>query len=1015
MQLLCSRLNLFTDTAQSVSDMMWVDAGVLRRFFSCEDGLEGMFHNADSNELEDCKLLCSHSTGLHPRAVRRGKLLSRELYKELNRIVLDEFTLFTRDEEIENDAFSTTTGTSFEDHALENNNLICKPCGIQIQSEGRKKLETFQTLISIYDDLAAGQNDLDLDSDLSQTDAFVIYRPWITSLRKCVESNLTTMKGIKKGKKDVSYYGGVDDVNLEGVGTEATNQNGTSEQMKTESSDNAGLDCQVNTSITCEHSKCLAMHKRRSVRLVPGSVWSKILKVFPDAISHKFEPKMEESLGNCAACFQEKQKEELFPVKLTEWRNQIKEPGTLRDLYTKGGNGGEACSNTPPEIDMFLEVCAHSGDKRNKLTCYIVQYREIQRWRDAYDCVVKAKKARKTNDFIRKQLNDLLFNFSSDDGSAREWNCRPLICDKHRRAVGFPSPDVDAMKQWLSSMSFAKFELLLEDEFRSFISSLSFLEAILHGESSTGLGQFTPTVSISIQDGAPSVNVQPTLCTDGCAVSLFGDEYLDNGIICQKEAEAVAAPAKAEVVPVEEDNDGPICKVIVHQIERGMSVDVAASSIAVNASSNEVQEATNQRRGLRKRKAKGAFPTHVVEMALDGNLAHFRLLLYQVSRESVRNQRLYIMTQQLEEPSVTELTHASDNDTMQHLILKSTCNDNFTTEEEHTIHVIMSYEDSDAQNKRGAGKRMSKEEKDEEDAIIATLSDKACGGWKTADVVGRGKKSRTRQERGFQGTFLQSSLSQNSETEQNTSAKDSNDETIVNVDEAKLEEDSSGRKEISDMVVDELKEDVDPSGLRNESNQDIRQTVSDEVMIVDSVNVKEEVPDGTPSIVVDCFEEDESSTALEMEPLVIVQDGSKRRKCDALCAIHDSSCTIMDALDIGPGWTVHVVPRKRSGIEDKLYFSPTGEKFRSFKAVQKHLQQNNAIATSPAKRKREASQAEAMQNDETDSPSIEEFETVAGQTTTSKLKAMRSIIDRELNTRKGDDDELAVQKSKYFD
>ncbi len=1016
MQLLCSQSNLFTGTAQKVSDMIWVDAAVLRRFFSCEDGLEGIFHNADSKELEDCKLLCNHSTGLHPRAVRRGKLLSRELYSVLNRIMSDEFTQFTRDEDSENRSLTATAGTSFEDHAVENGNLICEPCGIHYQSEGRKKLETFQTLISIYEDLAAGQNDLDLDSDLSQSDAFVIYRPWITSLRKCVESNLAVMNGVKKAKKDVSYYGGVDDINLEGIGTEATNQTGTSVQTKAESLNNAGLDCHVNTSITCEHRKCLAMHKRRSVRLVPGSVWSKILKVFPDAICHKFEPKMGESLGNCAACFQEKQKEELFPVKLTEWRNQIKEPGTLRDLYTKGGNGGEACSNTPPEIDMFLEVCAHSGDKRNKLTCYIVQYREIQRWRDAYDCLVKAKKARKTNDFIRKQLNDLLFNFSSDDNSARKWNCRSLACEKHRRAVGFPSPDIDAMKEWLSSMSAAKFELLLEDEFRSFISSLSCLEAILHGESSTGLGQFTPTVTISIQDGAPSVDVQPSLCTDGCAVSLFGDEYLDNGIICQKVAEAVAAPSKAEVVPIEEDNNGPICKIIVHQIERGMNVDVAASSIAVNASSNEVQEATNQRRGLRKRKAKGAFPNHVVEMALDGNLAHLRLLLYQVSRESVRNQRLYIMSQQLEEPSVTELTHASDNYTMQDLILKSTGNDTFTTEEEHTVHVIMSYEDSDAQYKRGAGKRMSKEERDEEDAIIATLSDKACGGWKTADVVGRGKKSRKRQERGFQGTFLQSSLSQNSETEQNIPAKDSNNDTIVevDVDEAQLKEDSSGGKEISDVVIHEIKEDdANPSELRSELNQGIRQTDPDEIMIIDSVKAKEESPDGTPGIVMDGFDEDESNTELEMEPLIIVQDDSKRRKCDARCAIHDSNCTIKDALDIGPGWTVHVVPRKRSTREDKIYFSPTGQEFRSFKAVQKHLQQNNAMTTSPPKRKREASQAEATQSDEYNSPRIEEFETVAGRTTTSKLKAMRSIIDRELKTRK-DDDELAGQKSNYF-
>eukprot|EP00985_Skeletonema_marinoi_P021097 scaffold12780_cov145-Skeletonema_marinoi.AAC.7 len=420
MRLLCSQSNLLTDAAHSVSDKIWVDATMLRRFFSCQDGLEDIFQNsAASNELEDCKLLCSHSTGLHPKAVRKGKLLSRELYSELNRIVLEEFTQFSSNEGSENGSLSKMAETAFKNQAVDNNSLICKPCGIQFQSESRNKLETFQTLISIYEDLAAGQNDLDLDSDLSQSDIFVIYRPWVTSLRKCVESNLTVMKGTKKSKKDVVYYGGVDDLNLEGVSAEAKHPTETNEQKKAESADNAKLDCQVNTTITCEHGKCLVMYKRRSVRLVPPSVWSKILKVFPDAIPHEFEPKMEESLGNCTTCFQEKQKEELFPVKLTEWRNQIKEPGTLRDLYTKGGNDGDACSNTPPEIEMFLEVCADSGDKTNKLTCCIVQCRDIQRWRDAYDCVVKSKKARKTNDFIRKQLNELLFNSCSDDAEAR--------------------------------------------------------------------------------------------------------------------------------------------------------------------------------------------------------------------------------------------------------------------------------------------------------------------------------------------------------------------------------------------------------------------------------------------------------------------------------------------------------------------------------------------------------------------------------------------------------------------
>lgn len=72
--------------------------------------------------------------------------------------------------------------------------------------------------------------------------------------------------------------------------------------------------------------------------------------------------------------------------------------------------------------------------------------------------------------------------------------------------------------------------------------------------------------------------------------------------------------------------------------------------------------------------------------------------------------------------------------------------------EDQTVHIIMTYDEIDAtKTNRGTGKRMTKEERDEEDAIIGILTEKACGGWKTANVADRGKKPGKCQERGFQG------------------------------------------------------------------------------------------------------------------------------------------------------------------------------------------------------------------------------------------------------------------------
>ena len=1021
MQLMCFQPNYFADSTRSESDLVWVETTLLRRFFSCKDGLDDIFH--ESAVKKDARgangrLLFSHPTGLHPKEARKGKLITRELYAELDKIISEELSKFPRLESNLNSSSTETDGIDLKNHAVEHSALTCAQSGIQHQSEGRKKLEIFQMLISIYEDLTAGQNDLDITSDLSESDVFVIYRPWVTSLRKCVESILAAMKGAKKAKLDFVDCGGADALILDGVITDVESEVAV-DQKKTDSTGNDVLDRRVNTKITCEHGNCHAMHKRRSVRLIPRSIWSKILQVFPDAIPHKFEPKMEEALGNCSACFQEKQREEQFPLQLTEWKNQVKQPGTLTDLYTKGGNDGETDICTPPEIDMFLELCAHSEDKTDKLTCYIVHCREIQKWRDAYDCIVKAKKAKKTNDFIRMQLNTLLFKPFSDDACIREWNFRSLTCATHKRTVGFPFPDIDAingdvnkLKEWLSLMSASKFQLLLEDEFRSFITSLSALEEILHGNNSARLDETTPTIVISNDDGVPGVEVQPSPCSEGCSISLFDDEYLDNGVICKRAEESVSAPAAAEVevVPIEEEPSGPTCKIVVHKVENDLSIDVAASTIGANLSSNEVEEVSNQRRGLRRRKRNGEFPTYEVEMALDGNLAHFRLLLYQVSRERVRNQRLYIMSQFSVESPVTELTHLRDEETMQVLISKSACNNENDTapKEEQMIHIIMSYDDSGSTklNSRGTEKRMTKEERDEEDALIATLTDKSCGGWKTADVVVKGKKSGNRQERGFQGTFLQSSLSQNSEPEQNTPVKKSDDIPTVHdallTDNTSSEDPSKGIK-VSEKIADE--DDVDPS-LANSPEQPINENCSDEVMIVDFTEEEQNMN-------VDTIDETESSSKSEMETIFVTQDRSKWIQCEAQCAIHDSTCNIMKALDIGPGWTVHIIPRKgKRNYEDKIYFAPNGQKFRSFREVQRHLQQYESVIN-PGKRKREASQAELVDQDKSNTSDLKEFETVAGRMSTSELKVMQNIIEKELASRKGDDDQ-AEHKSKYF-
>jgi len=107
--------------------------------------------------------------------------------------------------------------------------------------------------------------------------------------------------------------------------------------------------------------------------------------------------------------------------------------------------------------------------------------------------------------------------------------------------------------------------------------------------------------------------------------------------------------------------------------------------------------------------------------------------------------------------------------------------------------------------------------------------------------------------------------------------------------------------------------------------------------------------------------EESSSDESELAQLTIEQDESKRCKLNEMCSVHGSSCTIYQALDVAPGWFVHIVPRKNGQHSpDKFFFSPTGEKFRSFISVQRHIEQQARKSSPAKKRKRAASPAESV-------------------------------------------------------
>jgi len=624
--------------------------------------------------------------------------------------------------------------------------------------------------------LIAGKNDLDPLAVLDSSSVYAISRTWATSFKKYVEKKVNELQSLPPKKCDANNNmscGGIDILDLsevmvteDGEASEQNDDQGSTNLTKTSDSFK-GED--PTSKITCHHGCCPMMNSGKSVRLIPENVWQNIAKIFTTAIAHDFVSPREDRIGNCEQCYREKEKERLFPQEVTKWKSKITQtPGALSELFKRGKQTNQFF---PSEIELVLQ---HNA----VISFHALHHTDVQRWRDSFTAIEKSLKSRKKNDSLKKQLNELLFVFSESSPLGREWKFKQLTCKKHGRAVGLPSvSDKEDVKNWLDKLAESNVELLLRDEYEELLKSLSTLESILHGDGTASLNERHPaSVSIKLQKGIPKIHFVPQMCTGGCGVTSFTDGSIENGPVKSKTRRS--KPLK-EIEPIDEGPKGPLCKVLVHKVENDMAIDVSASQIAVAMSNDNDPLIPSNGRPRRSRKARGegggsGFPVHEIEMALDGNLAHFRLLLHQSKNEQLFGQRLFLLRVEhsVFEEQTEELTHKSNLKTIHEIISGATSlsqSSNPETQKNCTVHFILSYSSVDSGNsdgmRRSARKRMNQEQKEEDHNLLLSLTGIACGGWKTADasdVVAKGKKpKRRRQERGFQGTFLHQSSEYN--------------------------------------------------------------------------------------------------------------------------------------------------------------------------------------------------------------------------------------------------------------
>lgn len=128
----------------SEGEKVWIDGPFLRRFLSCQDGLDDIFQNASTSFLKSEPFSCEHQK-LAPRSSRQGKLLRSDVYDAMEGIVRTEYAQFLRDQD--DDLFLDSADVNLMDQKFvgdAENDFACKECGMMYQQEARRKLELFE-------------------------------------------------------------------------------------------------------------------------------------------------------------------------------------------------------------------------------------------------------------------------------------------------------------------------------------------------------------------------------------------------------------------------------------------------------------------------------------------------------------------------------------------------------------------------------------------------------------------------------------------------------------------------------------------------------------------------------------------------------------------------------------------------------------------------------------------------------------------------------------------------------
>lgn len=205
---------------------VWVEADILRRFFSCNKAELGSIISTSGPLLKHKHLLCEHEAGLHPRTARRGKFLPRPLYNALVSLMLGERRMLNGEDESTSEFDADTVNDCI---ITPDQNMYCEICAESYKAELRQKIDSLVRLRQLSQDLDSRANKIEIDEDSSDESdenktIFLVSSKFATKFRGRVAAIMktvaaTSLQSQAQGKKNGSgkaetYCGGLDSIDL---------------------------------------------------------------------------------------------------------------------------------------------------------------------------------------------------------------------------------------------------------------------------------------------------------------------------------------------------------------------------------------------------------------------------------------------------------------------------------------------------------------------------------------------------------------------------------------------------------------------------------------------------------------------------------------------------------------------------------------------------------------------------------------------------------------------------------